>query len=489
MAFSHQAPDLDGMEELVWASSLELGYTKHPPLPSWLMYFAVKLFGREIWLPFFMGILAAAAGLWFIWKLGCELSTPYKSFAATLLVSVTSYFALRATIYNHNTAQLWSITASIWLFYCALTKQKLTYWLFLGVVCALSMLTKYSALIQFAAFFAFFIRSAAWRSKQNWLGIALALCSFAIVFTPHVFWLIQNNFEPLRYADSSLKTSGYVESISDILWFIIDQIGRLSPILLALAAWAVWYYYKKDRGPGAAANDPSFNAIQKPEYYLYSFDQYQRQFLLWVGLTPFISTVIITLVLGSSLEPSWGSTFFVLIGFYALWLIRGDEIVQTRRILVIVALLHLTIALGYGLARGPIAQFVGYTARSTYPGAEISALAQQHWQEHQSGRPLRIVVANTWLGGNIAVHAGPQAQVFIEADSKESPWLVPGKELDCGAVIAFSDKGKGASNQAIQQLYEDAPWKGTDYVYWSGPKGKKIDFNWAVIPANENCLR
>ena len=32
-AISHKAPDLDGMEELVWASSLEWGYSKHPPLP------------------------------------------------------------------------------------------------------------------------------------------------------------------------------------------------------------------------------------------------------------------------------------------------------------------------------------------------------------------------------------------------------------------------------------------------------------------------
>lgn len=30
MAISHKAPDLDGMEELVWSASFELGYLKHP---------------------------------------------------------------------------------------------------------------------------------------------------------------------------------------------------------------------------------------------------------------------------------------------------------------------------------------------------------------------------------------------------------------------------------------------------------------------------
>lgn len=33
MAISHKAPDLDGMEELVWSASFELGYLKHPPSP------------------------------------------------------------------------------------------------------------------------------------------------------------------------------------------------------------------------------------------------------------------------------------------------------------------------------------------------------------------------------------------------------------------------------------------------------------------------
>ena len=140
-------------------------------------------------------------------------------------------------------------------------------------------------------------------------------------------------------------------------------------------------------------------------------------------------------------------------------------------------------------ARGPIAQLTGYAARSTYPGPEIAKLTNTHWQEHQAGRPLRLVVANTWLGGNIAVNTSAKTQVFINANQDESPWLTAGKELDCGALVAFSKKGKGASNQAINELYASAKWKGTDYVYWSGTKGVKIDFNWAIIPANDNCLR
>lgn len=489
MAISHQAPDLDGMEELVWAASLELGYTKHPPLPSWFMYLATEIFGRKIWLPFFMGQLFSALGLWFIWLLGKEITTPYKAFIATLLVSATAYFSLRATIYNHNTAQLWSITASIWLYYCALTKEKLKYWIYLGLVCGLAMLTKYSALIQFAAFFLFFIRAGSWRKKSVWLGVLAALICFSIVITPHLIWLIDNNFAPLHYADSALATNGYLDSIVEIIWFSLDQLGRISPMLIALAASLVWYYKKADKGPGGAANDASFNTAIKPLPYYYDFKQFDKSFLLWVGLAPFLSTIIVSAVFATALEASWGSTFFVLTGFYALWLLRGNQAIQIRRVLIITIALHLSMAIAYAIARGPIAQATGHTARSTFPGPEIAALGLKHWQEHQPGRPLRVVVANTWLGGNIAVNVSPKTQVYIDAEDAKSPWFKPGQALACGALIVYSKQGKGPASANTMKLYEQAPWHGTDYVMWSGPKGKQIDINWAVLPATDKCLQ
>ena len=145
-------PDLDGMEELVWASSLELGYYKHPPVPSWFMHVLTLIVGRPAWLTFFAGQLFSAIALWFIWRLGCEFTSPRRAFMAMLLVSATIYFSLRGTIYNHNTVQLWSIAAATWLFYRALRYRQLAAWAWLGAVGAIAIMTKYSAVIQFFAF-------------------------------------------------------------------------------------------------------------------------------------------------------------------------------------------------------------------------------------------------------------------------------------------------------------------------------------------------
>src|SRR5699024_9517244 len=86
-SLTHISPIKDNMEELVWASSLELGYYKHPPVPSWLMYFFTLIFGRSVWLTFFAGELCVAFALWFVWKLGCLITSQKNAFIAILLVS------------------------------------------------------------------------------------------------------------------------------------------------------------------------------------------------------------------------------------------------------------------------------------------------------------------------------------------------------------------------------------------------------------------
>ena len=40
----------DNVEQFVWSHSMELGYYKHPPLPTWLMGMAIAAIGSHWWL-------------------------------------------------------------------------------------------------------------------------------------------------------------------------------------------------------------------------------------------------------------------------------------------------------------------------------------------------------------------------------------------------------------------------------------------------------
>ncbi|MEO6986286.1 MAG: glycosyltransferase family 39 protein [Paralcaligenes sp.] len=480
---SHKSPDLDNMEELVWASSFEWGYYKHPPVPAWFMYGLTSLFGKPIWLTFFAGQLFSAIALWFVWLLGCEFTTPRRAFIAMLLVSVTAYFSVRATVYNHNSVQLWSVVASTWLFYRALRYQKTLDWLWLGAACGMAFITKYSALIQFAAFFVFFVRQRHYRQAGALKGVLWALLTFSIVISPHVYWLFQHSFEPLYYADQSIDPlQADFSSLKDIWGFSTTQLGRLAPMFVA---WLALIYWDRRR---RKAGEEEAGAVTIRTRYSTLLSAWDRSFLLVVGFSPFVLTVLVSAALGTALGASWASTFFVLFGFYAFWWLSGDEALQLRRTAIIVVAIQVLMACGYALGRGPLGYYTGRKTDSTFPGATISQKMQNIWREHVPGVPLTLVASDTWLGGNIAVHVKPAANVFIDGSLQESPWLKSTDVMSCGMLVAYSKTTDGNEpSPRIQKLYDQATFKGVVQQRWSTAKSPLIVIDWGIITPKASC--
>lgn len=500
-ALSHSAPDLDGMEELVWATSFEWGYAKHPPLPSWLLYAITHLTGRPIWLTFLAGQLTATLALWIIWRMGCEFTSPARALIATAILSVSAYFSMRGTIYNHNTVQLWSIAACTWLFYRALRHQRALDWIGAGIVGGLAFMTKYSAMIQFAAFFAFMLWQGSLRDLRTWKGIALALAAFLVTISPHLTWLSASDFAPLRYADRALDDLTHLQALGNLMDFLLDQAARLAPMLVVLLALAWWnrrHPISATVTPSAlpaAATAGSKNVVDAaghsqaalPRRYADDLSAWDKSFLLWVGLFPLLSTVVLSSILATHLQASWATTFFILFGFYTLWRLSGDERILLRRTLTLVIIVHLLMALGYAIGRGPLAYYSGKTARSTYPGPEVSALMQQVWHRHVPGQPLQIVASDTWLGGNIAMHAPGDVQVFIDGDYTQSPWLDEGTALDCGALVVYSTEPRGALQPSLKALYDTALLRGESTLRWSSERSPMIVLHWGIIPPDDAC--
>lgn len=473
VGISHRAPDLDGMEELVWASSFEWGYYKHPPLPSWLMYPLTWLFGKPIWLPFAAAQVMTVLALWLIWRLGCEWTSPARSLIAVLALSTTAYFSMRGTIFNHNTVQLWSIAAATWLYYRALKFGRMTTWLGFGVVVGLAFLTKYSIAVQLAAFALFAMVQGFWREVTFWRGAALACLAFLLVITPHLLWLVSADFGPLAYFGQRTPDEiSLGEWLGELGSFCRDQLGRNSPMLIA---WLVLLGWNRRSGNRSAPR------------YAQEMAPWDKSFLLWVGLAPLLLTVGISLLSGTILVTSWATTFFILYGFFLFWWLSGDVAINLRRMLWIVIVLHVLMAVGYAIARGPVAYYTGRDTRSTFPGPQLAAQMNALWQEHVPGVPLRLVAADTWLGGNIAVNISDDAEVFIDADYDMSPWLDPASALECGVLVAYySHRSPPAAG--LVRMRDNAAWRGVTQQRWSTEKSPMLSIEWGIVPPTERCL-
>ncbi|WP_254873126.1 MULTISPECIES: glycosyltransferase family 39 protein [Oxalobacteraceae] len=478
---SHRAPDWDNMEELVWASGLEWGYYKHPPLPTWILYGLVSIFGRPVWLTFFTGQLSVILTLWLVWKLGCEMTTQSRALVATLLVSLVAYFTVRGVMNNHNTMQLWAVAGAIWMFYRATRYDSMRAWATLGFFCGCAFLTKYSALIQFAAFFLYLLVTGKLLRAQTWKGILLATVILLVMVAPHLMWLKQQAAGPIAYAGSEMvPLETYWLEIKDLSSFLVTNLGRIAALILAIVVIAIWAgrQYKltpKSARPGKIASELAAS---------------DRFFLLFIGLAPLVLTLLVAGAMKVPLAAHWATTFFVLFGFFSFWVFRsGDDTALLRKTIIIVVLFQVLGSIGYGLARGPLADKSGRPSRATFPGAEVARQVHAQWQAHMQ-TPLTLVASDTWLGGNIATHIGPQVQVFIDGDFHKAPWVNEEKAEKCGMLVAINRSEANPDDIGIDviALMAQSTEHGTLEIPWTKKAGGPIVVvEWGIIPPQASC--
>src|SRR2546423_2437102 len=201
-SFTYKAPALDGADQFVWAFSLENGYWKHPPLPSWIFHALMQVFGPSVALSFVSTQVSVTLALLLTWRLGCEFMSPRRSLIAMALTSLVDYHTIGADSFNHNTALLPFQAAMVLAFYRASRGAQWRWWAIAGLMAGLATLVKYVALVPIAGVLVAFALDRAMYCRRQLLGLALAAFVFAIVLTPHALWLHHSDFLPFRYARS-----------------------------------------------------------------------------------------------------------------------------------------------------------------------------------------------------------------------------------------------------------------------------------------------
>ena len=59
---------LDTIEALAWASDIQWGYSKHPPLSAWLSGLVVKIFANQDWAFYLLSQIFVVLSFIIIWK-------------------------------------------------------------------------------------------------------------------------------------------------------------------------------------------------------------------------------------------------------------------------------------------------------------------------------------------------------------------------------------------------------------------------------------
>lgn len=441
---------LDVSEGVNWGSEMQWGYYKHPPLSSWILFSFYKAFGH--FGPYLLSQLYVILTLWLIYRLGIKFMSADRALLGSALTLGVVYYTYPSLEFNHNVAQFPIWAGLSLLFYQSLTLNRYRDWLLIGVVGGLGMLTKYSVIFLLLPMALYLVFPKQWhfiKSPKPWLAALLMLA----IFAPHFYWLSQNEWLPLTYANGRShdgNEGGSLAAHFSGFGFTLSQFVAHLPLLvmLLLLRKSVSIRQALSAPPNTVtlsapaqnttSTPPDLNTINSQQTLTpQSLIQHPLKLLTYLWLAPLLLLIILSLVLGLGLRDMWGMPMWSLSGLLFAAVIAPNALsyaaIRLRKYLAIwlglVTLLMLIyLAFGHSIRDKP--------SRMDWPEQALAMQAQQTWQSI-SHCPLDSVSGDRWLGALVAMNSAPQSwpSQMISGSASLSPWMTPKRLAEHGTLV------------------------------------------------------
>ena len=152
---------------------------------------------------------------------------------------------------------------------------------------------------------------------------------------------------------------------------------------------------------------------------------------------------------------------------------RPDSPAMFKRCLQAVIVMQVVLCVSQTLSKTVLADRFERRTRANFPGAALALKAQETWAAHTDA-PLRLVVSDIWLGGNLIANSPQRLAVLIDGYHFKSPWVNDKAVENCGALILDDTTedlaGHAVPNAALETLMARAEFTGTWTLPWAHPK-------------------
>ncbi len=425
------SPPTDSVEQLTWVRSVEWGYYKHPPLPTILIWPLVRVFGIHEWVVGAAGALVISAALLISWRLVRELAGRHFAALAMLGSLCITYYSTRTNFYNHNTVLLPFVAAAAWFCWRAFADRSQGAWLALGLMLGLGALAKYQVALAGVSVIAFWLVKRGWRDMLHVRGLLSAGFVAALVFAPHLWWLVAHDFLPFQYASRTSLGAALpcVQRAAHALHWLADQCNRASPALL-LAAGLLWKTRRAAVVPPGVLSAREVPAVHPDA----------RLFLFAWGLLPLLTIVLIGLATGADLQFQWG-TAFMSFTCAALMLFvpaeRWQRIAWRHALAGFVVVQLLLVAMAW--ATSPVSGLGLSKSRSAdFRSANLAARIGPQARIALDG-PIRVITGPARIASALSLRLSERPLVLLEGDLVASPWVSPAQIERYGVLWVGDD--------------------------------------------------
>jgi 4-amino-4-deoxy-L-arabinose transferase-like glycosyltransferase len=451
---------LDLIEALTYGREWQLGYDKLPPLPWWLVEVVYRIFGRDV---FYYALAQAAviAAFALIWKIARPLVGPLGALMALLIVDGLHYVHFTAAKFNHDVIQLpfWALAG--YSFHAALRRGKLIHWVLLGVAIGIALWAKYFVAVLAVPLALFMLLDP--RARRNFAtpGPYVAIVLAFVIASPHLLWLVNNDFLPFRYAEARAAPSrGLLDHLWHPLQFLLYQLGFTLP---ALAIALPLFLPRTERKPAES-------------------DEFDRRIVTLLAFGPAATTAALSLVSGRGTIAMWG---YPLWQFLGLWIVlTAPSVLRERfaRVTAVWAIVFFGFAAAFFASYVIMPQLDGRYRAVFFPGDRLGAELSARFRA-MTGNRLAYVIGTMWTGGNVAHYAPEHPRVVIDGNPTRAPWIDLGDLKARGAVVVWVVGGNDDPRMlpvAFRNLASDAEIQEPFTLPYRRGKGE-VRIGWAVL--------
>jgi 4-amino-4-deoxy-L-arabinose transferase-like glycosyltransferase len=423
-ALLQSVPHADNIEQLSWAHALQWGYVKHPPLPTWLLHAALRLFRPGALLTYALATACAALTLLLVWRCARLVLGPEAALVALLLSSANYYLMGRASYFNHNTVMLPFVAASAWaVLRIASGGAPWSVWLLLGLAQAGGLLTKYQMGVIALANLLALLGAGAAREPRFARHALLAAAATLLPLIPHLLWLQRNEFSSFAYAGHSLLAGlPVLDRVRLALGFLAQQVGRFAPAIVAaglvLLAGRAGIASARGTAPDAPGADPQRRrALDRA--------------LLVLACAPLACVLLMGLLGGVALQNHWGASTTLLLPLLAVARASALRKAAPGAVLGAVCAVQLA-AVSWSVAVARRSQEFHYT----FPAQALADQAQRYWEQHAAGSPA-IIAGPDWEAGSISLELPSHPDVLASGDRRQAPWVDDARLQRCGVLVVW----------------------------------------------------
>lgn len=451
----------DEMYYLACGQHLSWGYVDHPPLWPFVAWLLEHTIGTSLIAVRLIPALCGAALVWLTGVMTRQMGGgPIAQALAALAVLTAPIYLLMQHWFTMNAAEplLWMLCA--WCVLRSLDTGNPRWWLWIGILCGIGLLLKYSVVFFAAGLvvgLALTPHRRVFASRWFWLGCLAAI----LIFLPHLVWLVRHHFPFLEYEHNVRSTPRDVRR--GPFAFFLDQASILNPVSVFLwLAGLLWLFFAR--------------AGAKYRILGWTFLVVYGIFMVMKGKNYYVSPVYPMLFAAGAvaftqlIRSAWArGTYVALLAVSgAILAPLAVPLLQPETFLHYEHTMHLSTPKAENQRTGPLPQIFADEF-----GWEdmVRKTAAVYWSLPPAERARTAIFANDWGEASAIDYFGPKYGLPRAISNHNSYWFWGPRNADGSTVIVLGSDGTGDREHfrsVIAAGQVDNPWSREDehFTIW-----------------------